>query len=1771
MAVSASDLTKLYLAYFGRPPDFDGMVYYTTQSNLTLQQIAANFSASPESQALYGSSSLSGVIDAIYMNLFNRHAEPGGLLYWSTEIASGRISPAFAAYAILIGAQNQDAVTVANKLQVATDFLAHLDTSAEITGYAGNDAAAVARAFLSTVDDTTASLTNAETNLDAAIAATISANDPSPIAVGISAPSIVEGNSGTRQLAFVVTLNHAAGSAITVSYNTTTTGTATAGLDFEATAGSLTFAPGETTKVVNVNVFGDGTVEADETVMLQVTGSTISNSGATGTGTITNDDSVPLLTSGVDTVDVSATAGPNTVKGVADPGGVPGASTFSNGDTINGNGLTNVQIIAASGGNAAFATINNVAEVDIIAGTSATISFNAVQWTGVGAIALDSGVSGATVQVKALNDAVDLRIGSNVGGSISASYTGGLNAHLFNSGKGGAMYDAQSGDVTVHLNTAGKVGGASFSSTGDITVGDVVIDGGANSATAFFGAAASGDLAVGGVSEAVGDSAAAVVSASATGDMTIASIAQNAGASGADIVNVTSPNGGDIVIGGIAQVAGTSGFAGISIDGSGDITLGDLLQQVGSGSSATGLISVQDAGGNISIANVTQGAGHMVSLSVSTTGTGTITVGDVVQGASTSDAMVSIQSELGSITVGDVSQTVGDSATASVSVDVRSSGTSATSVADITVGNITQLGGDGANVYVDLSGAGATNTTAATIGGALTVGNVSQTVGDSGYMSVSLTSTFGGVITVGDISQMGGDSASAWAFVSGSSDVTVGDVTISIGNATVTTTSQTAQFQAYGTGDVTVGNVNVSAGDGVNLNAWVTISNDTGHDLTIGDVTVGVGALGTSGTVLNQGSAFFGAFNQDASGDLTVGDVAMNLGLTATGAITISQSNATSLTDGGNVTVGDVTLTLADKAVVDNVWIHNNATVATSVSHTTLGNLGDLTVGNIAADMGTNAAVSVTVSETMAGTGGDVGTVHVGDIGIVADVNAYANVQVLAANYAGGDMAGVEIGDVSFNMDDGGSFTFDVTVSDTGGNLDHFTMGDVNVTLGVSGSVNEFSVDVRAGSIGDVSIGDLNVTLGENATATSMSITISASTGDIGTVTIGDIHTVVGQSASYSQNNIDIVAAGDIGSVNIGLVQVEVGVNASFTTNTITVSAAGDIGDVHVGGLQETLATNATGDGLYLYVYGNAVGTVELGDVAVNIGASASMSDLLYFSVTGTDIGSVVMGDETVNIAASGARTSYDTAYIQSNGGDIGSVTFGDTVYHLAAGAYTSDGINRTITSTGGNIGTVTVGDVGLYAATSASFTSGYHLTVNAGAGSVGDVTVGNVTAQGTSASDSITADFNITGIGVGDVTFGDLNATLAAAAATRAALVTVNVAAGTGDVGNVTFGDVTAKGSISSTGSVTVNVAGANIGNVSLGDLAVTANNGTAGTGAFAFIGANFTAASAIGDLNVGDVSVHLSGADATVSINVAAATASGDITVGNIDMALSLTTSSTLTGGAGHVVLNGDAYTGDVSIGTVSFDGTTAATLSVDLEVTGAGSVALGGIDVKGTGSFAGGDYVLTVNAGAADVMVDTIKMEDAGANNLTSVLAGITTTGTISLGTVDYSNHTGGAAIDVSTYGGDIHVIGSAGADTITSNVQSDTLTGGAGTDAFVITNQNQDLTDLTGFHAADVVTITDFKAGPTFAETIAVDAGNTTVAFYSEKTASSADAAFTLALATMTDPTQQSDVVAVQVGGDVYVFIDQDNGNDVDTIVKLSGVSNSALNFADFIVS
>ena len=113
-------------------------------------------------------------------------------------------------------------------------------------------------------------------------------------ALSIADASGPEGNTGTRPLAFRVTLSEANRSdiAVSVSYRTQNE-TARAGEDYISARGELEFARGETTKTIDVQVNGDRAVEPDEffsVVLFDPIGATIAQPGGAGTGTIQNDD-----------------------------------------------------------------------------------------------------------------------------------------------------------------------------------------------------------------------------------------------------------------------------------------------------------------------------------------------------------------------------------------------------------------------------------------------------------------------------------------------------------------------------------------------------------------------------------------------------------------------------------------------------------------------------------------------------------------------------------------------------------------------------------------------------------------------------------------------------------------------------------------------------------------------------------------------------------------------------------------------------------------------------------------------------------------------------------------------------------------------------------------------------------------------------------------------------------------------------------------------------------------------------------------------------------------------------------------------------------------------------------------------------------------------------------------------------------------------------------------------------------------------------------------
>lgn len=124
-------------------------------------------------------------------------------------------------------------------------------------------------------------------------------NNDDSASIAIADVSIAEGNSGTSNAGFVVTLTGAVQGGFTVPVSSSN-GSATAGSDYTAVPGgtllNFTGTAGET-RTLNVGVLGDSVLEANETFQVILgspsqAGVTVSDGNATGT--INNDDSASL-------------------------------------------------------------------------------------------------------------------------------------------------------------------------------------------------------------------------------------------------------------------------------------------------------------------------------------------------------------------------------------------------------------------------------------------------------------------------------------------------------------------------------------------------------------------------------------------------------------------------------------------------------------------------------------------------------------------------------------------------------------------------------------------------------------------------------------------------------------------------------------------------------------------------------------------------------------------------------------------------------------------------------------------------------------------------------------------------------------------------------------------------------------------------------------------------------------------------------------------------------------------------------------------------------------------------------------------------------------------------------------------------------------------------------------------------------------------------------------------------------------------------------------
>jgi uncharacterized delta-60 repeat protein len=178
------------------------------------------------------------------------------------------------------------------------------------------------------------------------------ADDDARLAFNVSVYNVSE--SGTNALITVVRTGGTNGT-VSVDFATTAAGSATAGTDYTATNGTLTFADGVTSGSFNVRVLGDATVEPDETIVLALSnpnalGQATAVLGALSTATlnILNDDfAAGTLSLATNAFSVSE-SGTNIVFTVSRANGTLGSVSVSYA-TANGTATAGPDYVAASG------------------------------------------------------------------------------------------------------------------------------------------------------------------------------------------------------------------------------------------------------------------------------------------------------------------------------------------------------------------------------------------------------------------------------------------------------------------------------------------------------------------------------------------------------------------------------------------------------------------------------------------------------------------------------------------------------------------------------------------------------------------------------------------------------------------------------------------------------------------------------------------------------------------------------------------------------------------------------------------------------------------------------------------------------------------------------------------------------------------------------------------------------------------------------------------------------------------------------------------------------------------------------------------------------------------------------------------------------------------------------------------------------------------------------------------------------------------------------
>ncbi len=156
-----------YVAYYGRPADNGGQAFWNqvlsdnninysprtgdslTGNDLDTYNLVVNdFGNAEEANRIFGALNNRDKVNTVYNFAFDRDGDTGGLDFWTDQLDRGNVSLTSFAMEVALGAQNEDIITLTNKIESANLFSSSIDTPAETQAYTGNTGEVFGRDWL---------------------------------------------------------------------------------------------------------------------------------------------------------------------------------------------------------------------------------------------------------------------------------------------------------------------------------------------------------------------------------------------------------------------------------------------------------------------------------------------------------------------------------------------------------------------------------------------------------------------------------------------------------------------------------------------------------------------------------------------------------------------------------------------------------------------------------------------------------------------------------------------------------------------------------------------------------------------------------------------------------------------------------------------------------------------------------------------------------------------------------------------------------------------------------------------------------------------------------------------------------------------------------------------------------------------------------------------------------------------------------------------------------------------------------------------------------------------------------------------------------------------------------------------------------------------------------------------------------------------------------------------------------------------------------------